>query len=38
MAAAFFECEGFEEVRVVPEEFAPGIDLVGLHLQSPFHK
>jgi GNAT superfamily N-acetyltransferase len=32
----FFEREGFEEVRVVPDGFAPGIDMVELRLRTIF--
>jgi GNAT superfamily N-acetyltransferase len=32
----FFEREGFKEVRVVPDGFAPGIDMVELRLQPLF--
>jgi N-acetylglutamate synthase-like GNAT family acetyltransferase len=32
----FFEREGFEEVRVVPDGFASGIDMVELRLQPLF--
>ncbi len=32
----FFEREGFEEVRVVPDGFASGIDMVELRLQPIF--
>ena len=32
----FFEREGFEEVRVVRDGFAPGIDMIELRLQTTF--
>ena len=32
----FFEREGFEEVRMAPDGFAPGLDMVELRLQPVF--
>lgn len=32
----FFEREGFEEVRLVPDGFAPGIDMIELRRQPLF--